>query len=157
MTPRPTLIAALLALAALPALAQTSAQTPALFKDADLKAGEQFIKEHKCEACHARRMGGDGSSIYKPTGRINNPGALHVYDDPEQVFREIWRVLRPGGIYVGSTFAEAPSIVGKVVARAAGIRRFAPSELRSWLQRLGFADYEDLRVGGAIIFRARRP
>ncbi len=76
MTPRPTLIAALLALAALPALAQTSAQTPALFKDADLKAGEQFIKEHKCEACHARRMGGDGSSIYKPTGRINNPGAL---------------------------------------------------------------------------------
>ncbi len=90
-------------------------------------------------------------------GGVNNAGALHAYDDPEQVFREVWRVLRPGGIYVGSTFAEAPSIFGKVVARVAGIRRFAPAALRSWLQRLGFAEYEDLRVGEAIIFRTRRP
>jgi SAM-dependent methyltransferase len=90
-------------------------------------------------------------------GGVNNAGALHAYDDPEQVFREVWRVLRPGGIYVGSTFAEAPSLLGKVVARMAGIRRFAPAELRSWLQRLGFAEYEDLRVGEAIIFRTRRP
>jgi ubiquinone/menaquinone biosynthesis C-methylase UbiE len=90
-------------------------------------------------------------------GGVNNAGALHVYDDPEHVFREIWRILRPGGIYVGSTFADASSLLGKAVARMAGIRRFSPPELRSWLQRLGFSDYEDLRVGGAIIFRARRP
>ena len=30
-----------------------------------------------------------------------------------------------------------------LAARAAGIRRFEPSELRAWLQRIGFADYED--------------
>jgi SAM-dependent methyltransferase len=90
-------------------------------------------------------------------GGINNAGALHAYDDPEQVFREIGRVLRPGGVYVGSTFAEAPTVLGRLAARAAGIRRFDPPELRAWLGRLGFSDFEELRLGGAFVFRARKP
>jgi SAM-dependent methyltransferase len=90
-------------------------------------------------------------------GGVNNAGALHAYDDPELVFREIRRVLRPNAHYVGSTFAEAPSLLGRLAARAAGIRRFEPSELRAWLQRIGFADYEDVRLGGALVFRVRRP
>ncbi len=88
---------------------------------------------------------------------VNNANALHAYDDPELVFREVRRVLGAGGHYVGSTFAEAPSLLGRLSARAAGIRRFDPSELRAWLQRIGFADYEDVRLGGALVFRVRRP
>lgn len=49
---------------------------PALFKGADLRLGEQLIAEHNCQACHARRVGGDGSAIYKPAGRINSPAFL---------------------------------------------------------------------------------
>jgi hypothetical protein len=90
-------------------------------------------------------------------GGINNAGALHAYDDPEQVFREIHRTLRPGGVYVGSTFAEAPTVFGRLAARAAGIRRFDPPELRAWLSRVGFHEFEELRLGGAFVFRARRP
>ncbi len=47
-----------------------------LFRDADLALGEQLIVEHKCQACHVKRVGGDGSSIYSPVGRIRNAGAL---------------------------------------------------------------------------------
>lgn len=90
-------------------------------------------------------------------GGVNNSGALHAYDDPEQVFQEVLRVLRPGGVYVGSTFARASSWVARVAARVAGIRRFEPLELRAWLSRIGFIDYEEIQLGGAFIFRVRKP
>ena len=67
-----TLLAALVLAAPLAAPAQVSA----LFKDADLALGEKLIAEHQCSACHMRRVGGDGSAIYRPQGRINSPGAL---------------------------------------------------------------------------------
>ncbi len=53
-----------------------AAQGGAIFKDADLALGEKLLAEHKCSACHARRVGGDGSAIYRPQGRINSAGAL---------------------------------------------------------------------------------
>ena len=53
-----------------------AAQIPEIFKDADLPLGEKLIKEHACSACHARKVGGDSSAIYRPAGRINTPGAL---------------------------------------------------------------------------------
>jgi hypothetical protein len=49
---------------------------PAIFRDADLKVGEQLIAEHQCVACHTRKVGGDGSAMYKPQGRINTPAFL---------------------------------------------------------------------------------
>ncbi|MDO8714578.1 MAG: hypothetical protein Q7K13_08915 [Polynucleobacter sp.] len=51
-------------------------ELPALFKDADLKLGERLIVESKCSACHMEKVGGDGSAIYKPAGRVNAPGVL---------------------------------------------------------------------------------
>lgn len=90
-------------------------------------------------------------------GGINNSGALHAYDDPEQVFQEALRVLRTGGVYVGSTFSHSTSLLGRAAARIAGIRRFEPLELRAWLSRVGFADYEEIQLGGAFIFRVRKP
>lgn len=65
------LVSTMVWLAAGPALAET-----APFKDADLQLGERLIKENKCSECHARRVGGDGSAIYRPKGRISTPSAL---------------------------------------------------------------------------------
>lgn len=55
---------------------QVRAQGATIFKGADLKQGEQLIAEHRCAQCHAQKMGGDGSGIYRPMGRINNAGLL---------------------------------------------------------------------------------
>lgn len=63
---------ACLFLPGLPALAQE----PALFRGADLQLGERLIAENKCVACHRQKVGGDGSAMYKPAGKINTPGFL---------------------------------------------------------------------------------
>ena len=55
---------------------QALAQVPAIYQGADLKLGEQLIAQNKCSQCHATKVGGDGSAIYKPAGRINNAGLL---------------------------------------------------------------------------------
>lgn len=47
-----------------------------IFRDADLAQGEQLIAENQCSACHIKKFGGDGSSIYRPQGRINTAGFL---------------------------------------------------------------------------------
>ncbi len=49
---------------------------PAIFKDADIPLGQKLIADNKCVACHVSKVGGDGSAIYKPLGRINSPAFL---------------------------------------------------------------------------------
>ncbi len=53
-----------------------AAHSADIFRDADLALGERLIAENRCSQCHAQKVGGDGLSIYKPMGRINNAGLL---------------------------------------------------------------------------------
>jgi cytochrome c peroxidase len=55
---------------------QANAQGAEIFKDANLALGEKLIAEHKCVACHVSKVGGDGSAMYKPLGKINTAGLL---------------------------------------------------------------------------------
>ena len=55
------------------AMAQTAAS---LYQEADLPLGEKLLREHRCAECHIRKVGGDGTAIFRPKGRINTPGAL---------------------------------------------------------------------------------
>lgn len=47
-----------------------------IFKGADLKLGAELMATHRCTECHVSRVGGDGSAMYKPAGRVNTPGFL---------------------------------------------------------------------------------
>ena len=62
-----------LLLAACAASAQPASE---LFKDADLALGARLIKDKGCAECHRSKFGGDGSSVFRPAGRINTPGFL---------------------------------------------------------------------------------
>ena len=68
-------LAAVLASLAGPAMASDSAAWTEL-QQADATHGRRLIAQHKCGDCHARRVGGDGSAIYRPTGRVGRPAAL---------------------------------------------------------------------------------
>ena len=57
-------------------VSMANAQQHPIFKDADLQAGEKLIAENQCNECHIRRVGGNGSAIYNPKGRMNSAGAL---------------------------------------------------------------------------------
>jgi hypothetical protein len=57
-------------------LTSAGAQVPAVFQGADLKLGEKLIAESKCAACHQQKVGGDGSAIFRPAGRVNSSGPL---------------------------------------------------------------------------------
>ncbi len=52
------------------------AQGAEIFKDANLAQGEKLIAQHQCVQCHASKVGGDGSAIYKPQGKFNTAGLL---------------------------------------------------------------------------------
>jgi hypothetical protein len=45
-------------------------------QQADAALGRQLIAQHRCSECHIRKVGGDGSAIYRPQGRISRPAAL---------------------------------------------------------------------------------
>jgi len=76
LTTASALARAVLHIALAAGLVGVAAAEPALFKDADYKLGAELIATHRCSQCHAQRVGGDGSDIYKPKGRINTPGFL---------------------------------------------------------------------------------
>lgn len=55
---------------------QAMAQGADIFKGADLALGQKLMAEHKCTQCHISKVGGDGSAMYKPAGKINTAGLL---------------------------------------------------------------------------------
>jgi hypothetical protein len=57
-------------------VAASSQAQSSFFKDADYPLGEKLIAENRCVACHVSKVGGNGSAIYKPQGRINTSALL---------------------------------------------------------------------------------
>jgi mono/diheme cytochrome c family protein len=68
--------ASLLLLGGVLAVGSAKAQGAEIYQGADLALGQKLIADSQCVACHISKVGGDGSKMYKPAGRINNAGLL---------------------------------------------------------------------------------
>jgi hypothetical protein len=56
--------------------AASAPPVPGIYRDADLRLGQRLMTENRCSECHVNKVGGDGSAIYRPLGRINTAGLL---------------------------------------------------------------------------------
>ncbi len=83
--------------------------------------------------------------------------ALHLYDDPEGVVREVARILAPGGSFVCATLLPERLRAPGRLERRAGIRRWTEGELQRLCEDSGLVGFERLLLPPWIIFRASKP
>ncbi|MFB7502001.1 methyltransferase domain-containing protein [Streptomyces broussonetiae] len=88
---------------------------------------------------------------------VSNPGSLHLYADPEAAYREVFRLLKPGGVYTASTFAENEYVSSRVGVKLTGIRRTDLRTLPDHLEKAGFVNYRLVKFGSAFVFAVTKP
>lgn len=124
---------------------------------------------HQCVAGGARSAGaallrGDASYLPVADGSlagVHAGAALHLWPNPGEGISEVARVLRPGGVFVASTFVRAPSRRSQLVANAFELASraqvFEEAALRNMCQAVGLEGFDPIRRGAFILFSARKP
>ncbi len=111
-----------------------------------------------------------------PTGSIDAVhagAALHCWPSPSAALAEISRVLRPGGVFVASTFLDPTAPLGELLgddtvlplARALGAQRTAAASYRWWSEpelkdlcaMVGLTGFERSRTRQFIMLRVAKP
>lgn len=89
-------------------------------------------------------------------GGVLNLTALHLYPDPDVVFREVRRVLAPGGVYVASAILPQSLLAPIGAARRVGValsgmRLYDEDDLRTRLVAAGFDTFERIVLGPSLL------
>ncbi len=106
-------------------------------------------------------------------GGVSAPAAIHCWPDVQSACAEIFRVLKPGRIFTGTTFAtpNVPfldddqnrllSTLSRDLSASRpgtnGLRFWNSADLRDQLQSIGFSDVTILREKDYLFWKARKP
>lgn len=120
----------------------------------------------------ARQSGCDGISFLRgdlygiPFGDgtmdlLNCCGVLHLFSDLEPVWREVERVLRPGGVFTGWTLIALPRWGERRFQERLMKRReatfFQPSRMELDFERAGLSRFKWAKRRAWLIFRVQKP
>jgi SAM-dependent methyltransferase len=97
--------------------------------------------------------------------------AIHCWQNPSLAMAEISRVLKPGGIFVGSTFLDATAPLGQLLGsdemlqpfkqfdltRVSSYRWWSEPELRDLFQSVGLQNFQCQRSFRFILWRVTKP
>jgi len=90
-------------------------------------------------------------------GGVHASAAIHCWPAPENAVAEVARVLRPGGVFVLSTFRPRGPLAGTPAAGNA-YRFWEEEELRTLTRQCGLVDFEAVTRDPAFIMaRVRKP
>ncbi len=102
---------------------------------------------------------------------VHAGAALHCWPSPSAAMAEISRVLKPGGVFVASTFLDPTSPLGELLgdttvlplAQALGAQRSSSyrwwneQELRDLCAMVGLVDFQRIRTRQFILLNVTKP
>ncbi len=95
----------------------------------------------------------------KSVENVNCGGALHLFPDVRPIWREVSRVLKPGGVFTGMTIASVSGIIGRMQRWVVGRGRatfFHPDQLGADLSAVGLYSYMYRQHRVLLLFRAAK-
>ncbi|KAG0614397.1 hypothetical protein M758_6G173400 [Ceratodon purpureus] len=140
------------------------------FSENMLRQTDQFIKQDASLATlNIALVRADVARLPFATGSIDAihaGAALHCWPSPASAMAEISRVLKPGGVFVGTTFVIPIPVVDfgirdvrraiKGVINSSSIHFFEESELEELCGTCGLVEYSRIRRGQFIMISAKR-
>ena len=88
--------------------------------------------------------------------QVNSCGALHLFEDQPAIWKEISRVLKPGGMFTVEAIAIDPKIEGleRFIMRTRGFHFLEPEVVKRQLQEVGIGSMEYTQRKMILTFRS---